>query len=82
MNRANMAAIMPEVPEGASDDVRLEGDFVDGVTYYVVLYSESGVTDGFQWEEGAKDYPAMQDGEHVITTFDRMMEADETDTGG
>ncbi len=70
------------VPRGQSDDVRLEGDFAEGVTYYIVLYEESGMAEGFQWQEGVEDYPVSEEGEHVMTTFDMMMEAGEPEDGG
>ena len=70
-----------EVGAGASEEVRVTGDFVPGVTYFVVLYEESGAEEGFQWEEGVEDFPVSEEGDHVMTTFDMMMEAGEPEEG-
>ena len=78
---ASEPVAIADVPEGESDDIRLEGDFMPGATYYVVLYAESGMEAGFQWEEGVEDFPVSDDGEHVMTTFDMMMEAGEDESG-
>ncbi|MGP1355884.1 DUF7282 domain-containing protein [Roseicyclus sp.] len=70
-----------EVAPGRTEEVRVQGDFVPGVTYFVVLYEESGAEEGFQWEEGVEDYPVSEEGDHVMTTFDMMMDAGDPEEG-
>lgn len=66
-----------EVQPGENQNLRIPGSFPQGSRYVVHLYEESGIQDGFQWEEGVEDLPVSEDGEHVTTTFDMMMEAGE-----
>jgi hypothetical protein len=76
---ASEPAGFAEVSPGRTEEVRVQGDFLPGVTYFVVLYEESGFEEGFQWEEGVEDYPVSEEGEHVSTSFDIILESGEPD---
>lgn len=63
-----------EVEPGENQSMRLQGDFVPGTTYLILLYEESGEQEGFQWSDGYEDRAVSESGRLVTTTFDMMME--------
>jgi hypothetical protein len=63
-----------EVQPGENQELRIQGDFSHGGDFVVMLYEESGDEEGFQWQEGVQDLPVSDDGEHVFTTFNMMVE--------
>ena len=71
---ADEPTAVANVEPGENQSMRLEGDFVPGQTYVIVLYEESGDEEGFQWSDGYEDRAVSEGGRLVITTFDMMME--------
>lgn len=69
-----------DVQPGENQTLRIQGDFTYGGRYVIMLFEESGAQEGFQWSDGVEDLPVTEDGEHVITTFDMMMEAGDTES--
>ncbi|MDG4647301.1 hypothetical protein P6F26_02495 [Roseibacterium sp. SDUM158017] len=78
---ASAPVAIAEVPAGETRDVIVRGDFMPGGRYIVMLYEETG-EEGFQYREGIADLPVSREGEHVLTTFEMMMEAGETGSDG
>lgn len=76
---ASQPVAIAEVEPGDNRDLVIQGDFSHGGDFVIMLYEESGDQEGFQWREGVADLPVTDDGEHVTTTFQMMMEAGDED---
>lgn len=77
---ADAPVAVTEVQPGENQTLRIQGDFTYGGQYVIMLYEESGAQEGFQWSDGVEDLPVSQDGEHVFTTFDMIMEGGDTES--
>ena len=49
---AQEPAAVAEVQPGENQSVRVPGDYVSGTTYVIMLYTETGDAEGFQWRDG------------------------------